>query len=160
MKAPGDYAICIAEEGDLILDRLTGKDALEIGLEIIALAPSLTPRPVAVHIETDDHPLFTHFMEGTDSSNWDWIGRKGNVVRKFGHSSWAVGRDHAERGLDFQETTGLDPDLFRAEGGAIPLLVRGRGRVGTLTVSGLEGTEDHALAVEGLRNWMKRSTGS
>lgn len=157
MKAPADYAACIAEEEKLVLDHLTGKDALGIGLAILELAPKRTPKPVAIHIENDKHPLFTHFMDGTGVGNWEWISRKSNVVRRFGHSSWAVGQEHREKGLNFQAVTGLDPEHFRAEGGAIPLLVRGQGCAGILTVSGLEGTEDHALAAEGLALWLERS---
>ena len=160
MNAPATYAACIAEEAELVLDHLTGQDALEIGLVILDLAPTLTPKPVAVHIENDDHPLFTHFMEGTGAGNWDWIGRKNRVVRRFGHSSWGVGLDYREKGLGFQAETGLDPEKFRAEGGAIPLVVRGRGCVGSLTISGLEGTEDHALAVAGLRRWLEQNRSS
>jgi uncharacterized protein (UPF0303 family) len=157
LNAPVDFAACVAEEARLVLDHLTGLDALGIGLAILELAPLRTPKPVAIHIENDDHPLFTHFMDGTNVVNWEWIGRKSNVVRRFGHSSWAVGLEHREKGLDFQAVTGLDPEHFRAEGGAIPLVVRGCGRVGILTISGLEGTEDHALAVEGLALWLDRN---
>lgn len=158
MTAPADFAACLREESELELDRFTADDALALGLSIVKLTPQRTPRPVAVHIETDDHPLFTHFMEGTGRGNWEWVVRKRNVVRRFGHSSWGVRLDYLVRGLDFAAETGLDPDLFRAEGGAVPVLVRGRGRVATLVVSGLEGCDDHALAVEGLRLWRQRRT--
>ena len=157
MKAPANYADCIAEESELVLESLTAQDALEIGLAVLAVAPTLTPKPIAVHIENDSYPLFTHFMEGTGAVNWDWVGKKSRVVRRFGHSSWGVGLDYRERGLNFQAETGLDTELFRAEGGGIPLIVRGRGCVASLTVSGLEGNEDHAVAVEGLRRWLKRA---
>jgi len=156
LNAPATYAACLAEEEELVLDSMTARDALEIGLAVLDIAPKLTEKPVAVHIENDEYPLFTHFMEGTGSGNWDWIGRKSRVVRRFGHSSWGIGMDYRERGVDFQKETALDPDKFRAEGGGIPLIVRDRGCVASLTVSGLEGTEDHALAVEGLRTWLRR----
>lgn len=63
-----------------------------------------------------------------------------------------------ERKADFQSDTGLDADLFRAEGGAVPLVIRGIGRIGTLVVSGLEGWKDHALAVAGLERSLMRVT--
>ena len=153
MTAPETRAACGAEEASLVLDRLTAADALAIGLTILGLAPQRYTRPVAIHLETDGYPLFTHFMEGTGAENLAWINRKKNVVRKFGRSSWAVRVDYLERGLDFQTETGLDPEYFRAEGGAVPLVVRGFGRVGILIVSGLDGCDDHALAVEGLLKW-------
>ena len=156
MNAPATAAECAAQEAALVLEQLSAADALTIGLSILALARDWVPgRPVAVHLELDDHPLFTHFMDGTGAGNVDWINKKKNVTRKFGRSSWAVRLEFLERGADFQAETGLDPDLFRAEGGAVPLTVRGLGRVGTLIVSGLHGWEDHALAVAGLEGWLR-----
>ena len=142
----------------IVLDHLTAADAMAIGLTILALARVWVPgRPVAVHLETDDHPLFVHFMDGTGAGNADWIIKKKNVTRRFGRSSWAVRLEFLEREVDFQAATGLDPELFRAEGGAVPLFVRGEGRVGTLVVSGLDGWEDHALAVGGLERWLGKT---
>ena len=139
-----------------MLDHLTAADAKAIGQSILDLAPLWVPgRPVAVHLEMDDHPLFVYYMDGTGAGNADWIIKKKNVTRHFGRSSWAVRLEFLERNADFQAETGLDPDLFRAEGGAVPLVVRGMGRVGTLVVSGLDGWEDHALAVGGLEQWMR-----
>ena len=141
LTAPATAAECAAEESSLILD-LT-KD-------------HFPGRPIAVHLETDDHPLFVHFMDGTGAGNADWINKKKNVVRKFGRSSYGVRLEFLERKADFQAETGLDPNLFRAEGGAVPLVVRGKGRIGTLIVSGLHGWEDHALAIAGLKRWMNK----
>jgi uncharacterized protein (UPF0303 family) len=157
-QAPATAAECAEQEASLVLDHLTAADAMSIGQSILELAPILVPgRPVAIHLETDDHPLFVYFMDGTGAENANWIIKKKNVARKFGHSSWAVRLEFLERNADFQAETGLDPDLFRAEGGAVPLVVRGKGRVGTLIVSGLAGWEDHALAVAGLERWMSKA---
>lgn len=155
LTAPATAAECAAEEASITLDHLTAADALAIGLSILDLTKDHFPgRPIAVHLETDDHPLFVYFMDGTGAGNADWINKKKNVVRKFGRSSYGVRLEFLERKADFQAETGLDPNLFRAEGGAVPLVVRGKGRVGTLIVSGLHGWEDHALAVAGLKRWM------
>ncbi len=158
MKAPATAAECADQEASLVLDRLTAADALSIGQSILELAATWVPgRPVAIQLETDDHPLFVYFMDGTGAGNADWIVKKKNVTRRFGRSSWAVRLEFLERNADFQSETGLDPDLFRAEGGAVPLIVRGKGRVGTLIVSGLDGWEDHALAVGGLERWLEKT---
>ncbi len=155
VSAPATAGECVVQEAALVLERLTAADAMSIGQAIIELAPVLVPgRPVAIQLETDDHPLFVYFMDGTGAGNADWILKKKNVTRKFGRSSWAVRLEFLERNADFQTETGFDPELFRAEGGAVPLNVRGKGRVGTLIVSGLQGWEDHALAVAGLEQWL------
>ncbi|WP_457353271.1 heme-binding protein [Roseateles sp. P5_D6] len=154
LKAPQTAAQCAAQEAALVLERLTAADAMGIGQSILALAQQwFAARPVAIHLETDDHPLFVYFMDGTGAGNADWIIRKKNVVRRFGHSSWRVRLEFLERQANFHAETGLDPTLFQAEGGALPLAVHGKGRVGTLIVSGLDGWEDHALAAGGLALW-------
>jgi uncharacterized protein (UPF0303 family) len=153
-SAPDTVAACAAEESDLVFDRLNAADAMAIGQSILALAGQWFPgRPIAIHIEKDAHPLFVYFMDGTGAGNADWVNKKKNVSRRFGHSSWMVRQQCLERGIDFNRETGLDPEQFRAEGGAVPLVVRGQGRIGTLVVSGLDGWEDHVLAVGGLALW-------
>lgn len=154
LKAPATIAECDAQEAALLLDHLTAADAMAIGQSILALALEWFPgRPIAIQLETNEHPLFVYFMDGTTAGNADWIIKKKNVSRRFGHSSWRVRTDFLERKADFHAETGLDPELFRAEGGAVPLTVRGKGQVGTLIVSGLDGWEDHVLAVSGLELW-------
>ena len=114
-KVPSTAAACAAQEASLVMGSLTAADALAIGLAILELAPRVVPgRPVAVHLETDEHPLFVHFMDGTGAGNANWITKKKNVTRKFGRSSWATRLEFLERGADFQTETGLDPELFRA----------------------------------------------
>jgi uncharacterized protein (UPF0303 family) len=153
--APATASECAAQQEALLLNHLTAEDAMAIGQSILAVAREWVPgRPVAIHIERDDHPLFVFFMDGTGAGNADWIIKKKNVARRFGRSSWAVRLEFLERQANFQAETGLDPELFRAEGGAVPLFVRDQGRVGTVVVSGLEGWEDHAVAVGGLQRWM------
>lgn len=158
MTAPETAALVAIQEASLFLEHLNASDALGIGHAILELAKEWYPgRPIAVHIENDHHPLFVHFMDGTGVGNADWINKKKNVTRQFGQSSWRVRLEHLERGVDFATETGLSPDDFRAEGGAVPLQVTGKGRVGTLIVSGLDGFEDHALAVGGLQRWIAQS---
>ncbi len=155
LSAPATTAECAQQEASLVLEHLTATDAMAIGQAILELAKTLVPgRPIAIHLETDEHPLFVYFMDGTGAGNADWIIKKKNITRKFGKSSWAVRLEYLERNADFQTETGLDAELFRAEGGAVPLNIRGQGRAGALIVSGLDGWEDHALAVRGLEQWM------
>lgn len=160
-KVPETVAACAAQENELVFDRLNAADAMAIGQAILALAAEWFPgRPIAIHVEKDAHPLFAYFMDGTGAGHADWVNKKKNVVRRFGHSSWMVKQQFLERGADFHQETGLDPELYRTEGGAFPLVLRGQGRIGTVIVSGLEGWEDHALAAGGLALWQARNVGS
>ena len=54
----------------------------------------------------------------------------------------------------FAENLLLDPTVFAAHGGAFPVIVRGVGVVGTVTVSGLPQEEDHRLVVSVLRDFL------
>jgi uncharacterized protein (UPF0303 family) len=83
--------------------------------------------------------------------NDSWIRRKGNVVRRFGHSSLYVGRLCRDAGTTIEARYGVPTADYAAHGGAFPLLVRDVGPVGVVAVSGLPQLEDHALVVWGLR---------
>jgi len=61
---------------------------------------------------------------------------------------------YRDQGTTFQRATELSDLEYQAEGGSFPLTLRGQGRIGTVTVSGLTGEEDHALAVEGIKRYL------
>jgi len=141
----------LLQEEKLQFDLFTSEEALQLGLIIVNIAKEKIKKGIAVHIEMDDYPLFTHFMEGTSSNNLHWVNVKKNTVKKFGNSSLYIGEMYKEQGTTFHEETKLSEQEYQAEGGSFPLIVRGKGRIGTITVSGLTGEEDHWLATEGIR---------
>lgn len=142
---------CLEQEARYQLDSFSASDAFKLGLEACKIAYEELKRPIALHIEYDEYPLFSHFMDGTDAHNVYWVNVKKNTVKKFGHSSLYMGQECLSRGTTFAADTGLPESDYRGEGGSFPLVVRGKGRVGTITVSGLTSAEDHDLAVEALR---------
>ena len=79
------------------------------------------------------------------------IERKNRVVRRFGHSSYYMGVSSEG---EFNARYLLDENEFAAHGGAFPVIVRGVGVVGTVTVSGLPQEEDHRLVVSVLRAFL------
>jgi endoglucanase len=95
-------------------------------------------------------------MEGTSSDQADWIRRKNNLVNRTGHSSFYIHTEVKNNGGDHDAIPTLDPREYAAHGGAFPLTVRGAGMVGTITVSGLPGPEDHALVVAALKSYLKK----
>ncbi len=48
---------------------------------------------------------------------------------------------------DFQSDSQQNAEVFRSEGGVVPLVIWGVGWIGSLVVSGLGGREGHALGV-------------
>ena len=146
----------LSQEEELQFDSFTNEDAYRLGCLIVQIAKEEIGKGIAVHIENDEHPLFTHYMEGTSKDNVYWVTAKKNVVNRFGHSSLYVGEMFKAQGTTFKDGSGLPLSEYQGEGGSFPIVVRGQGKVGTVTVSGLTGEEDHAAAVEGIRRLLSK----
>lgn len=146
----------LAQEEELQFDSFTNEDALQLGNIVVQHAKDAFGKGIAVHIENDEHPLYTHYMAGTSKDNIYWVNTKKNVVNHFGHSSLYVGEMFRDKGTTFPESSGLPLSDYQGEGGSFPIIVRGQGKVGTITVSGLTGEEDHQAAVDGIRKFLKK----
>jgi uncharacterized protein (UPF0303 family) len=109
---------------------------------------------VTVDVRHGDQQAFHAALPGTAPDNDAWIERKVRVVRRFGRSSLRLGRELAEAGRTIEEQFGLPEAEFAAHGGAFPVIVRGTGPVGVVTVSGLPQADDHALVVEVLEAFL------
>ena len=59
-----------------------------------------------------------------------------------------------QNGGDYEAIPTFDAREYAAHGGAFPVVVKGTGQVGTITVSGLPGPEDHALVVGVLKDYL------
>lgn len=143
------------QENELVLDRFTHQDALEMGLGIIALAQENDVN-VAIHIEKNRVPLFTHLMEGTTEENHYWLYRKKRVVDHYQKSSAFIEARFKESDATHDEHSLLAPERYQAVGGSIPIRVEGVGMVGTVTVAGLTGELDHRYAVRGMKRLLER----
>lgn len=127
--------------------------ALDIGLRLVELART-AGQAVTVEIRRNGMLLFAHGMEGTPPDHAEWIRRKSNLVNRTGHSSYFVHTQVQADGGDIDAMPGFDVRDYAAHGGAFPVVVRGTGQVGTITVSGLPGIEDHALVVRALQAYL------
>ncbi len=144
------------EERELVLDRLTNDDALELGLILAGLAQG-RQLPIAIDVERGGQQLFHFAAAGATPDNAAWIERKKNVVKRMHRSSYAVGLKLAIAGKTLADSMGPTTAAdYAAHGGSFPLVVPGIGLVGTVTVSGLPQREDHALVVEALREFLRR----
>ncbi|MCM0673456.1 heme-degrading domain-containing protein [Micromonospora phytophila] len=137
------------QEERLQFDRFDHDDAWALGTRLVGLARE-RGHAVTVDIRLGDHQLFHYALHGTSADNDDWIERKIRVVRRFGHSSYLVGQTYRDRGTTFEEQSHLEAALYAAHGGCFPIILRGTGPVGTVTVSGLPQLDDHRLVVEAL----------
>ncbi|WP_202915228.1 heme-degrading domain-containing protein [Paenibacillus paridis] len=141
------------EEQELWFPTFTNDTALELGFAIVEEAKR-NGQGITVEVTRKGQRLFLHAMEGTSAENEDWIRRKNNAANYFGRSSWHIAcRLHSE-GTTMEEKHGLPLADYVGAGGAFPLLVRGEGQIGTVTVSGLPDQEDHDLLVAVLRRFL------
>ena len=147
-----------AEEAELQFERFSNEDALGLGLLLVKLG---TERglAIAVDISRGGQRLFHYAFAGTSPDNDGWIERKSRVAARFGHASLWVGAKLRKAGLSLEEKYFLSPLEYSAHGGAFPIILRGSGPVGVLTVSGLAEEEDHALAVEAIRGYLAGLSG-
>ncbi|HOP75267.1 MAG TPA: heme-degrading domain-containing protein [Bacillota bacterium] len=145
---------CIAEEAELQFPAFLNSDALKLGLFILRRAQKESKK-IAIDIERHGQQLFHYAMEGTTPDNDQWIIRKKNVVKRFHKSSMHVRCILQEAGMDIESKYFLSPREYSAHGGSFPLIIKGVGVVGTITVSGLPQEEDHALVVSCLREFLQ-----
>ena len=129
------------------------KPRLSLGLALVDAAKRGS-KAITIDICRNGQQLFHCAMPGTSADNDAWIRRKNNVVNRYGHSSFYVGTDFRARGKNFDIDARLDPDQYAAHGGAFPLIVRGVGAIGTITVSGLPQAEDHEFLVREIRGFL------
>lgn len=129
--------------------------ALAIGNRIIEQAKA-DKVAVTVDVTVNRNPWFFHAMVGANPNNVDWIRRKSNLVNRTGHASFYTHVEAVNNGQDFNNLLTFDPKDFAAHGGSFPIVVKGTGQIGTITVSGLAGVDDHAMAVRALKWYLKQ----
>lgn len=145
----------LAQERALTLSSFTNADALALGLAAVETVKfNYRRQGVAVHVERNREVIFSHLMDGASANNLAWVLRKKNVVDLYGHSSLYVGEDSREHGRVLAML--YPPCDYQAEGGSFPILIAGVGMVGTLTVSGLVSSVDHAVCVTALEQLIEK----
>ncbi|WP_426007294.1 heme-degrading domain-containing protein [Paenarthrobacter sp. NyZ202] len=102
--------------------------------------------PVTIGIWLGSQRVFHCALNGTSADNDAWLERKANTVRHFGCSSLEAQERFGHLGNDFFSIFALSRTNYAIAGGAVPIMVQGS-MVGVIGVSGLESSEDHALAV-------------
>lgn len=141
------------QEARLQLDRFTNDDAIDLGLALLETARA-EGAAVTVDVRRGRQQLFHAALAGTSADNDAWIDRKVRVVERFGRSSFWVGTLLRARDLTIEQAYLLDGREYAAHGGCFPIIVKGAGPVGTVTVSGLPQAEDHRLVVETLERFV------
>lgn len=143
--------MCRQQEAQFQFDRFTRADALALGLKLTENAKKYEPG-VAVRIVMNGVTVFQYLPEGAELNNAIWMDRKVRTVSQFGHASLYV---MAELNGDPAEQK-LEANDYALGGGGFPLLIRGVGMVGVITVSGLPHMDDHQLIIDTLTEWFAK----
>jgi uncharacterized protein (UPF0303 family) len=152
-----DYSILLEgllqQEKDLQFTEFTNKTAVLVGSAILKRAMEEN-KSIVVDIQRNGQPLFHGKLDGTTINNDQWIKRKNNVANHFGHSSYYMHVLLKSRQTTIQEDAYLDPIDYAAEGGAFPIIIKNVGQIGTISVSGLAGEEDHGIIVSVIKDFL------
>ena len=146
----------LALEDELTLSILTNKEAVELGECVVKIARE-KDLPIATRVYIGDWIVFHVSLPGSDAENDRWMGRKVRTVAAKGHSSMCLRILAEEAGIaekDWYVQNNLAESDHAIHGGAFPLRVDGV-HVGTVVVSGIPQAEDHRIAIEALRIYLR-----
>ncbi len=144
----------IKEEEELQFIKFNEDTAWQIGSNLVTQA--ITDRlPITIDITRGDHQVFHASRPGTSADNDEWVKRKVRLVYRFGHSSFYIGQLLKSKGKRLEEAYLISESLYAPNGGCFPILLKGTGVIGTITVSGLAQEEDHEVVIRAIREYLK-----
>ena len=141
------------EERELQFDRFSNEDAIAIGLSLYETAKK-NNLPVTIDVRRSGHQLFHLSMPGTSPDNDQWVARKVKLVNRMGMSSFRVGTLLRSQNTTLEDRFELSHYEYAAHGGCFPVILKGTGPIGTVTISGLPQEDDHAMVVNALRAYL------
>jgi len=141
-------------ELELQFKKFNEETAWQIGSQMVEYSVK-NELPVTIDITRGNHQLFHASLVGTSADNDEWVKRKVRLVYRFGHSSFYMGQSLKSQGKSIEEAYLLSESEYAPHGGCFPVIVKGTGMVGTITVSGLPQEEDHKLVVQSIRDYLK-----
>ena len=146
----------VVEQDELKFAQFTFDDAYTIGVDLVETARK-NGLKIAVDIAVNGQQLFHAALPGTSPDNDQWIVRKNRVADRFFTSSYYIAKLLESQGRSIEEVYGLSANEFAPFGGAVPIVVKGTGVIGTITVSGLPDEEDHRTVVDAIRRHIGRT---
>ncbi len=145
----------LLEEGELQFTKFNADVAWQLGSDLAARA-KMEDLSITIDITQGDHQLFHFSRPGTSADNDEWVKRKVRIVYRFGHSSLYMGELLRSKGKSLEDAYMISEKEYAAHGGCFPIVIRGSGVIGTITVSGLPQEDDHQVVVDTLRNYLKQ----
>ncbi len=145
----------LLQEQELQFTNFNEATAWQLGTQMVERAMH-DKLPITIDITRGQQQLFHASMPGTAADNDEWVKRKVRLVNRFGHSSFYMGQLLKHKGKMIEQSYLISESEFAAHGGCFPIIVKGTGMVGTITVSGLPQEEDHKLVVESIRAFIAK----
>jgi uncharacterized protein (UPF0303 family) len=143
----------LQEEHELQFVSFNESTAWQIGCRLVERAQK-EGLIITIDITRGSHQLFHASLPGTSSDNDEWIKRKVRLTYRFEHSSFYIGQLLKHKGKRLEEAYLIPESEYAPHGGCFPVIVKGTGMVGTITVSGLPQEEDHKLVVQAIREYL------
>ena len=148
MTLEQDLKLIERQEAELRFDAFDLDSAWALGSRLVEMGKA-RGLGVAIDVTLHSMPAFYAALPGSTADNANWIRRKRNSVLRHFRSSYGLGLAMKKNGKTLADS-GLSDVDFAVHGGSFPIIVRGTGCIGAVTVSGLPQREDHRLAVEAL----------
>ncbi|MCE5342603.1 MAG: heme-binding protein [Eubacteriales bacterium] len=143
------------EEAALRFCDFTARDALEIGQILIRQAQA-DDTPILICIQAFGMTLFQYAFDGVTPDNFRWMRRKANITELYRHSSYYMQQVLMVSGKELSACFSLDPMEYDASGGCFPILLRGGGMIGHISVSGYSPSGDHQAVVKAIRHYLQK----
>ncbi len=146
----------LQQEENLQFTHFNEDTAWEIGRWLVDHAVDQN-LPITIDIRRGEHQIFHASRPGTSADNDAWVMRKVRLVNRTGHSSFYWSRLLASEGKTIEETLLLPESEYAPHGGCFPIIIKGSGMIGTITVSGLPQEEDHKLVILALKHYLEKN---
>jgi len=142
------------QERELVFPTFSREDAYAVGCRLHDAAAA-TGKGVAIQIIVNELIVFRFMPEGTTKNSEKWLTRKHNMVIAKGMSSERA-RLERERAGKTMDDWCMDKSEYAASGGGFPIRLKGSDLVGSICLSGLPASEDHALIVKVLSEYLSK----
>ena len=145
MSVESDLAIIAEQEQKLAFDRFDEDKAFEIGGYVREAAKAIG-KGVAVGVILWDRTLFFGATAGASAGNRAWVERKAKLVKLQMKSSYRIVLERGDKPRLLEPQWAIEPTEYALAGGAFPIMVKGIGPVGAVSVSGLSERDDHEFS--------------
>lgn len=103
--------------------------------------------------------VYARTLEGASLNNQEWARRKANLCERYSLSSMHVVHN-LESGGKTLDSCGMDSKDFGFSAGSFPILLESGVCVGSISVSGLKGEEDHQIVATALSHVLGKPVGT